>query len=313
MDIIIDEKIAGKTIRAFTGQNLGFSSAILKKLKFSEGGIRVNGESVTVRYVLREGDVLSLAMDDREEDVSPYIVPVDLPLPVVFEDDCVTVVNKPPNMPSHPSLGHPLDTVANALAYRYRARTYVFRPVNRLDRDTSGVMLTANTKLAAHRMALAMQKGQISKAYIAVAEGIPPQKEGVVDGYMHRVADSIITREVCDADAPGARRAVTEYTVIGTSDKGYSVILARPVTGRTHQIRVQLTSIGCPLVGDTLYGREEGEMPRHALHAFKTEFPHPADGRTVRVIAPLPEDMKNWIAEHFGTDVTDALREMGIV
>jgi 23S rRNA pseudouridine1911/1915/1917 synthase len=174
-------------------------------------------------------------------------------------------------------------------------------------------MLTANTKLAAHRMALAMQKGQISKAYIAVAEGIPPQKEGVVDGYMHRVADSIITREVCDADAPGARRAVTEYTVIGTSDKGYSVILARPITGRTHQIRVQLTSIGCPLVGDTLYGREEGGMPRHALHAFKTEFPHPADGRAVCVIAPLPEDMKNWIAEHFGTDVTEVLREMGIV
>lgn len=112
---------------------------------------------------------------------------------------------------------------------------------------------------------------------------------------------------------PRRHRAVTEYTVIGTSDKGYSVILARPVTGRTHQIRVQLTSIGCPLVGDTLYGREEGEMPRHALHAFKTEFPHPADGRTVRVIAPLPEDMKNWIAEHFGTDVTEALREMGIV
>ena len=313
MDIIIDEKNAGKMIRAFTKQELGFSSAILKKLKYSEGGIRVNGEFVTVRYVLREGDVLSLAMDDREDDVSPYIVPVDLPLPVVFEDDYVTVINKPPNMPSHPSFGHPLDTAANALAHRYRDRTYVFRPVNRLDRDTSGVMLTANTKLAAHRMAKAMQNGQINKAYIAITEGIPPMKDGVIDGYMHRTADSIITRETCEADAPGARRAVTEYTVLGTSDKGYSVILARPVTGRTHQIRVQLTSIGCPLVGDTLYGREEAEMPRHALHAFKTEFPHPADGRTVRVIAPLPEDMKNWIAEHFDTDVTEALREMDLV
>lgn len=312
MDIIIDEKIAGKTIRAFTGQNLGFSSAILKKLKFSEGGIRVNGESVTVRYVLREGDVLSLAMDDREEDVSPYIVPVDLPLPVVFEDDCVTVINKPPNMPSHPSLGHPLDTVANALAYRYRARTYVFRPVNRLDRDTSGVMLTANTKLAAHRMALAMQSGRIQKSYIAIAEGIPPTTEGVVDGYMHRTADSIITRETCDADAPGARRAVTEYSVLYANDR-HSVILARPITGRTHQIRVQLTSIGCPLVGDTLYGREDADMPRHALHAFQTEFPHPADDRPMCVRAPLPEDMKNWIAEHFTADAMTALQEMGIL
>lgn len=313
MDIIIDEKIAGKTIRAFTRGDLGFSSAILKKLKFSEGGILVNGEFVTVRYVLQVGDVLSLAMDDREEDVSPYIVPADLPLPVVYEDECVTVINKPPNMPSHPSFGHPLDTAANALAYRYRDRTYVFRPVNRLDRDTSGVMLTANTKLAAHRMALSMQRGQIDKSYIAIVEGIPPADEGVIDGYMHRVADSIIERETCDADAPGARRAITEYKVLGASEKGYSVILARPITGRTHQIRVQLTSIGCPLVGDTLYGRKEAEMSRHALHAYKTEFPHPADGRTMRVVAPLPEDMKNRIAEHFTAEVTDALREMDIV
>ncbi len=313
MDIVIDEKISGKTIRAFTRGDLGFSSAILKKLKFSEGGIRVNGEFVTVRYVLCEGDVLSLAMDDRDEDVSPYIVPVDLPLPVVFEDEYVTVINKPPNMPSHPSFGHPLDTAANALAYRYRDRTYVFRPVNRLDRDTSGVMLTANTKLAAHRMAKSMQSGRIQKSYIAIAEGVPPLTEGVVDGYMHRTSDSIITREVCDADAPGARRAVTEYTVLGTSPEGYSVILAKPITGRTHQIRVQLTSIGCPLAGDTLYGRKEGEMPRHALHAFRTEFPHPADDRILCVSAPLPDDMKNWIAQRFDHDTVTALQEMGVL
>ena len=313
MDIVIDEKNAGKTIRAFTRGDLGFSSAILKKLKFSEGGIRVNGEFVTVRYVLREGDVLMLAMDDKEEDVSPYIVPVDLSLPVVFEDEFVTVINKPPNMPSHPSFGHPLDTAANALAYRYRDRTYVFRPVNRLDRDTSGVMLTANTKLAAHRMAKSMQQGRIRKSYIAVAEGIPPENNGTVDGYMHRTADSIITREVCDEDAPGARRAVTEYTVLGTSKSGYSVILAKPITGRTHQIRVQLTSIGCPLVGDTLYGREDGELPRHALHAFRTEFPHPSDDRLVCVTAPLPDDMKNWIAEQFENDTLAALQELGVL
>lgn len=312
MDIIIDEKNAGKTIRAFTRGELGFSSAILKKLKFSEGGIRVNGEFVTVRYVLCKGDVLSLAMDDRDEDVSPYIVPADLPLPVLFEDDAVTVINKPPNMPSHPSFGHPLDTAANALAYRYRERTYVFRPVNRLDRDTSGVMLTANTKLAAHRMAKSMQSGRIQKSYIAIAEGIPPMTEGVIDGFMHRTADSIITRETCDADAPGARRAVTEYRVLYAKDR-YSVILARPITGRTHQIRVQLTSIGCPLVGDTLYGREDADMPRHALHAFQTEFPHPSDDRPMCVCAPLPEDMKNWIAEHFAPDAITALQEMDIL
>jgi 23S rRNA pseudouridine1911/1915/1917 synthase len=198
------------------------------------------------------------------------------------------------------------------LAYRYRERTYVFRPVNRLDRDTSGVMLTANTKLAAHRMAKSMQSGRIQKSYIAIAEGVPPMTEGVIDGFMHRTADSIITRETCDADAPGARRAVTEYRVLYANDR-YSVILARPITGRTHQIRVQLTSIGCPLVGDTLYGRADAQLPRHALHAFQTEFPHPADDRPMCVRAPLPEDMKNWIAEHFATDAMTALQEMDIL
>lgn len=312
MNIIIDEKNAGKSIRTFTRQDLGFSSAILKKLKFSEGGIRVNGESVTVRYVLCEGDVLMLDMDDTEEDVSPYIVPADLPLPVLFEDDSITVINKPPNMPSHPSFGHPLDTAANALAHRYRDRAYVFRPVNRLDRDTSGVMLTANSKLAAYRMFLSMKSGRIKKSYIAIADGVPAEKEGTIDGYMHRVADSIITRETCDASAPGAHHAITEYSVLGATDH-YSVILARPITGRTHQIRVQLASIGCPLVGDTLYGQADANMPRHALHAFRTEFPHPADDRPMRVHAPLPEDMKNWIAERFGHEIMTVLQEMDIL
>ena len=297
MEIVIDKSIAGKDIRTLLRQDMGFSSAMVKKLKFTEGGILVNGGFVTVRYELREGDVLALAVEDRQEDVSPYIIPVELELPVLYEDDALTVVNKPPDMPSHPSFGHRDDTVANALAWRYRGQTYVFRPVNRLDRDTSGVMLTSNTKLASYRMFLAMQGGEIRKSYIAVAEGVPPQKQGRIEGYMRRTADSVIERQVCPAEDPGAQLAITEYRVLAENGRN-SVILASPITGRTHQIRVQMTSVGCPLCGDTLYGGESPFIRRHALHAVLTSFPHP-DGRRMTVRAPLPADMTELIRALF--------------
>lgn len=297
MEIVIDKEIAGKDIRTLLRQDMGFSSAMVKKLKFTEGGILVNGGFVTVRYELREGDVLALAVEDRQEDVSPYIIPVELELPVLYEDDALTVVNKPPDMPSHPSFGHRDDTVANALAWRYRGQTYVFRPVNRLDRDTSGVMLTSNTKLASYRMFLAMQGGEIRKSYIAVAEGVPPQKQGRIEGYMRRTADSVIERQVCPAEDPGAQLAITEYRVLAENGRN-SVILASPITGRTHQIRVQMTSVGCPLCGDTLYGGESPFIRRHALHAVLTSFPHP-DGRRMTVRAPLPADMTELIRALF--------------
>ncbi|MBR4881324.1 MAG: RluA family pseudouridine synthase, partial [Clostridia bacterium] len=142
MNIEVTTDIAGITIREYLRGRLGYSSAMLKKLKFTDGGIKVNGKFVTVRHVLSVGEVLSLMSEDREDDVSPYIIPYDLPIDVVYEDEHITVVNKPPFMPAHPSFGHRDDTVANALAFRYKDFPYVFRPVNRLDRDTSGVMLT---------------------------------------------------------------------------------------------------------------------------------------------------------------------------
>ena len=312
MEVRIDEKNDGKTILSLTRGELGFSSAFLKKLKFSEGGILVNGESATVRRVLHTGDLLTLAADDAPEDVSPYILPAPLPLRVLYEDEALTVIDKPPDMPSHPSLGHKTDTVANALAYRYRGRAYVFRPVNRLDRDTSGVMLTANTRLAACRMFHAMQNGEIQKRYIAVADGLPPAREGFIDGAIRRTADSIITREACAPDAPGAQRALTEYRTIA-SGAGHSVLLCIPHTGRTHQIRVQLASVGCPLAGDTLYGAPSAHIDRHALHALTTEFPHPADGRRMTVRAPLPADVRILIGALFPSCAEEIFEEIAAI
>lgn len=304
MDIIIENNYEGKIIREVLQHDLGFSSNLIKKLKFSDDGIRVNGKWVTVRYTLQKGDILSLAVEDKPDDVSPYIIPVDLPIEVIYEDEYVTAVNKPYNMPAHPSLNHKLDTVANALAFRFQPKTYVFRPVNRLDRDTSGCMLTANTKDASYKMYSAMVDGKIHKTYVAVLDGIPDTKEGTLRSYLHRKAESIIVREECPADAEDAKEAITEYKVV-SENGGKCVVLASPITGRTHQIRVQFASIGCAVAGDSLYGKESPYISRHALHSWKTTFPHPETKENITVFSPLPEDIAALIGQ-YGLDFDES-------
>lgn len=298
MDIKITELESGITIREYLRGRLGYSSAMLKKLKFTEGGITINGSFVTVRHVLKCGEVLSLKSEDTEEDTSPYIIPSDTEIEVIFEDEWITVVNKPPNMPAHPSFGHRDDTVANALAARYTDTPYVFRPVNRLDRDTSGVMLTANTRLASYKMYRLMTEGKIRKSYVAVLCGVPDKKEGVIESYMRRKEGSIVEREECGPD-DGGKIAVTEYRVLLENGE-HSVVLASPITGRTHQLRVQFAGIGCPMIGDTMYGEPDVFIERQALHAIKTEFPHPHTGTPLKLVADIPKDMCELISQLFG-------------
>lgn len=289
MRIIIDDERDGASVKEILFSELGFSVAAVKRVKYREGGLCVNGERVTVRRILRRGDVLDIALEDRAEDENEYTVPVDIPIDVVYEDEYVTVVNKPPSMPAHPSLGHKDDTVANALAFRYRAAPYVFRPVNRLDRDTSGLMLTARDKVTAGKLYNSMRRGEIKKTYLALLCGVP-EPSGRIETYMCREGDSIVKRRVCDADAPGAKIAVTDYEVIAENGE-YSLVRAIPVTGRTHQLRVHFSSIGCPIVGDTMYGCATDLIGRQALHADTLSFPHPSTGDTVSLTAPLPQDI----------------------
>lgn len=300
MDVIVGDEFAGLTVREVLSGRFGYSSRMIKKLKFSEGGILVNGSFVTVRYVLSRGDTLSLRVEDFPGDVSPYTVPADLPIDVLYEDEWVTAVNKPPGMPAHPSHGHRLDTVSNALAYRYRDKNYVFRPVNRLDRDTSGCMLTSNTRDASYKMYRAMREGKIKKEYFAVAEGILPAASGVIDARIARTSDSIITRMV-DEDG---KEALTEYRVVAENGKR-SLVALSPLTGRTHQIRVHLASLGAPITGDDLYGSPSPLIGRQALHCAATSFPHPSTGETVSVRAPLPDDMRELIRSAFPGFLTD--------
>lgn len=309
MDIIITSAEAGKTIREYLRGDLGYSSAMLKKLKFTDGGITVNGSFVTVRHVLRENEVLSLMSEDRVEDVSPYIIPSDVFIDVIYEDEYITAVNKPPFMPAHPSFGHRDDTVANALAARYKDVPYVFRPVNRLDRDTSGVMLTANSRLASYKMYRLMTEGRIKKTYIAVLDGVPAERCGRIESYMRRREGSIVEREEC-TPGEGGKYALTEYRIL-LSDGTRCIVEASPVTGRTHQLRVQFAGIGCPITGDSMYGKEAETIPRQALHAVSSVFPHPQTGDTLSLTAKIPDDMRSLIARYFGEAGTEFLENYG--
>ena len=303
MEIEITPALSGKTIRSLLREDFGYSSAMVKKLKFSEGGVLVNGEFQTVRYVLREGDVLTLGVEDKPSDVSPYIIPVELPIEILFADECLTVVNKPPDMPAHPSFGHRDDTVANALAYVYRDKPFVFRPVNRLDRDTSGAMIVANDRASSYTLNKSMAAGEIKKTYVAVLDGVLPEKEGIVRTYLRRVADSVIEREVC-AGGEGGKLAVTRYKVLAESG-GRSLVSASPLTGRTHQLRVHFAHLGAPITGDFLYGEESDLIPRQALHDASILFVHPKSAGRMTLFAALPGDMSSLVETLFKKKITD--------
>ena len=277
---------------------------MVKYLKYRENGITVNGSRVTVRYILHNGDTLSLALEDTES--SETATPSNIPIDIVYEDDSIVVVNKPPFMPTHPSHGHHHDTLANALAYYYNLKgiPFVFRPINRLDRNTSGLVIVAKNKIAAAKMTEYMKDHKIQKSYVALLKGklIPEGEETdglyVIDKHLHRTAKSIIVREVCAPDAPDADRAITYYKIL-KSNEDCTMVEAFPKTGRTHQLRVHFASLGHPIIGDDLYGESSPLIDRHALHATMLEFSSPKDETTLNLSAPLPSDILKVIEKYF--------------
>ena len=298
MDIIIDEKNEGLTVLSVIKKDTHISTGHLKRLKFTEGGILVNGEHATVRQRLALGDVLSLATEDNGD--SSDILPVDLPIDIIYEDgDCI-VPAKGADMPTHPSHNHRDDTVANALSYRAKmaGESFVFRPVNRLDRNTSGLLLIAKNRIAAGKLYRSMMNGEIKKAYLAVLLGDLPSDGGEIRTYMKRTEESIILRRVC-GENEGGDLALTLYRVVARAG-GYTLVAARPVTGRTHQLRVHFANLGSPILGDDLYGEPSAHIRRHALHSAALSFPKPSTDERVTLRAPLPPDMAKAISEIFG-------------
>ena len=266
----IDEKWAGKTVKELL-LGSGISVTLLKKVKF--GGISLNGETVTVRAMLSLGDEVRICSPKEKSEGIP---PMDIPLKIVYEDEYLLALDKPRNMPTHPSKGNNLPTLANAVMWHYGGN-FVFRSINRLDRDTSGLVIIAKDQITAGKLSESMKRGEFRKYYECTVEGVPSPSHGLIDAPIERECDGSIKRVVRD----GGKRALTEYTVTKAS-KESSDCLIRLHTGRTHQIRVHMAHIGHPLVGDFLYGNEDsGDFH---LRCVRIDFPHPASGEPLSII-----------------------------
>lgn len=279
IEIKISGELSGKTVKEILFGELKLSARLVTRLK-KTGGITVNGEAVTVRKEVQCGDVLNVAAEDEP---SENIVPCDIPIDVIYEDEDILLVNKPAGMPVHPSFGHYEDTLANAVMYRYRDRNFSFRAVSRIDRDTTGLVLIALNRFSADFLCRQMRERKISKEYLAVCCGVPENKSGKIEAPIMRENESVIKRIVDE----NGQYSLTEYEMI-YSDGVYSVIRAFPHTGRTHQIRVHLSYIDIAIYGDFIYGEEiPGEPMR--LHCSSLGFVHPSDGRYVKFNAEPPE------------------------
>lgn len=291
----------GTLVRNFLRQ-CAVSTELARAVKFQGGGFFADGAPVLANRRVYPGQVLSFDLPPEAGGVAPQ---PDIAVQVVYEDAFAVVLEKPPHLAVHPTLNYPGGTLANGYAAwaLQQGRSPVFRPVNRIDKDTSGLVLAARNIYAAPLLA-----ENVQKLYYAIVEGELPLGPGVIDAPIGRRGDSIIGRCV----TPEGKPSRTEYTILKVQN-GLSLAACVPVTGRTHQIRVHFASIGHPLAGDDLYGGRRDRIGRQALHCAKQTFRVPeytevpdgicictpvsaGTGRTVTVESPLPQDMADLLS-----------------
>ena len=261
----------GMGIKDFLIKRLSLSATLVKRVKY--GGVFVNGTNVHMRHTVKEGDTVEVILPKSEEVTEP----IDIPLDIVYEDEYILAVNKPKNMPTHPSRGNKLPTLANAVA-AYLGESFVFRAVNRLDKDTSGIVVIAKDPITSAALCKAMKNREFIKKYVAVVNGVPSPQSGIIDAPIERESPDGIKRCV----RGDGKRAVTEYKVIKVLNDGLSLCEFTLHTGRTHQIRVHASYIGHPLFGDEMYGGGEGG---YSLHCTQMLLPHPKSGEELKFIS----------------------------
>ena len=250
------------------------------------GQVIVNDNVEKANYKVEEEDVIQVTLPDPQ---STEINPENIPLDIVYEDEDILVVNKPADMPIHPSINNYENTLANAVAYYYKKQgeTFIFRCINRLDRDTTGLLIIAKHALSASILSKQMKAREIRRTYLAVCKGQLPTEVGIINAPIARKADSAIERCV---DFSNGESAVTHYRVRYYQD-GYSLVELHLETGRTHQIRIHMQYLGNPLPGDYLYCPDYSKISRTALHSYRLAFCHPITGNPMDFYAPLPTDM----------------------
>ena len=293
MERILEYRIsatdAGKTIKDFLKEK-GYSRQNVVELKKMSESILLDGKWEYVTWRLKEGNLLQIHI--REMESSKKIVPVNLPFPILYEDDDILVIDKPADMPTHPSLNNYENTLANAAAFYFsnKEESFCFRCINRLDRDTTGLTILAKHMVSCSMLQEDMLHRRIKREYLAIVDGMVEADEGTINAPIGRKEGSTIERMV---DYDKGERAVTHYRVLERK-KEVTLVALRLETGRTHQIRVHMASIGHPLIGDFLYHPEDRRMHRQALHAWHLTFTHPITKEEMNWEAKIPQDMEQF-------------------
>ncbi|MBM6948641.1 RluA family pseudouridine synthase [Mordavella massiliensis] len=287
IDYIIGKEADGLRIAQFLRRK-GYSRQNLATIKQMPDSTLVDGAPAYMNQYLRAGCRLTVRI--RETGVSGKIVPVHLPLDIVYEDGDIVVVNKPAGMPIHPSVNNYTNTMANALAWYYKeqGKPFIFRCSNRLDRDTSGLTVVAKHLVSAGILSAMTADKTLGREYLAIVSGHVTPPAGTVRAPLARSGTSIVERKV---DFEHGEEAVTHYETLGQYGP-HSLVRLKLETGRTHQIRVHMQYLGFPLIGDYLYNPDMRYISRQALHSHRLSFPHPMTGEPMEFTAPLPEDMK---------------------
>lgn len=302
----------GMVLKTILQKRLDISRKLLSRLKMTERGITLNGERVYISVAVKAGDKVEIRM---ETEVSSDILPQPIPFDILYEDDHLLVVNKAAGIIVHPTHGHYTDTLANGVVHYWAemGERYRFRPVHRLDQETSGVLVIAKNPYSHQHISEQMLAGTIDKRYTALLHGIPSPESGDVDGPIDRDPQEPHRRIV----TPDGYPSLTRYRVTEKFPRGCQVRL-KLETGRTHQIRVHMTSLGTPLIGDSMYRHPlysvaspdaeqmaalasvaelDGAVGRQALHAVSLTLKHPIINQDMTFEAPLPADLSNLLEQ----------------
>jgi 23S rRNA pseudouridine1911/1915/1917 synthase len=289
---------SGMTVRGVLRKRLGVSQRLIRKIANAPsgsgdgfaGGVYVNGVPALFKDRVREGDTVGILYPDE----SSHFIPQDIPIEVLYEDDDIIAVNKQPGIVVHPTKGHVDGTVANGLMWRMmeRGERYKLRFANRLDMDTSGILLVGKNSHAQSEFARQSDMGRIKKLYIAVLDGAPKPETGNIDAPIALEREGSPRRTVMEGGAPSRTfyRTLRKFRL--PQGGAPTLAMLSIETGRTHQIRVHMAHIGCPVLGDELYGRAEPVLVgRQALHAAVLRFAHPRTREEITITAPLPDDI----------------------
>ncbi|WFA09430.1 RluA family pseudouridine synthase [Tissierella sp. Yu-01] len=264
---------------------MDLSGRLFRKL-YKNKKILVNGKYQRKGLSLNKGDVVSLIMDDETEEIAPEKIEID----IIYEDDDLLLINKGPNIVVHPTKSHQNNTLANGVAYYFKENNIKkkIRFVNRLDMDTTGIVIIAKNSFAHQQMALQFENNDVEKKYLAIVQGVIKDEKGTIDKPIGREEEKSIKKIVTD----DGQEALTKFKVLERYPDA-TLVEVQIITGRSHQIRVHMNYIGHPIIGDTLYNEKNQFIDRQALHSYYLKARHPRTKKSIEFSAPMPYDMVN--------------------